>query len=124
MGDRLTLKSSAAYGLASGALATVFLLGKQRYRGRRETSCPLIHIGRIGMERASQRYCATLAGRISCGKHTAPFSEWHHWRIGAIGQLVSFDETAGRFTMLTSGLSGAAMATACAFHVSGRRCNY
>jgi len=44
-----------------------------------------------------------------------PFSEWHHWRIGAIGQLVSFDEASGWFTMPTSSLPNVAMATACAF---------
>jgi hypothetical protein len=44
-----------------------------------------------------------------------PFSEWHHWRVGAIGRLVSFDEASGRFTMSTSRPSDVATATACAF---------
>lgn len=44
-----------------------------------------------------------------------PFSEWHHWRIGAIGQLVSFDEVTGRFRILTSSPSSVAAATGCAF---------
>jgi len=44
-----------------------------------------------------------------------PFSEWHHWRVGAIGRLVSFDEAAGRFTMSASRPSDVAHATACAF---------
>lgn len=44
-----------------------------------------------------------------------PFSEWHHWRVGAIGRLVSFDGAARRFTMSASRPSDVATATACAF---------
>lgn len=44
-----------------------------------------------------------------------PFSEWHHWRPGAIGRLVSFNEPTGRFAMTTSSPSSVATAAACAF---------
>jgi hypothetical protein len=49
-------------------------------------------------------------------KHAyGPFSEWHHWRIGAIGRLLSFDQKSGCFTMPDASLANVAMATACAF---------
>lgn len=32
----------------------------------------------------------------------APFSEWHHWRPGAFGRLLSFDDSAATFTLRTS----------------------
>ena len=32
----------------------------------------------------------------------ASFSEWHHWRIGAFGRLLSFDESTATFSMTTS----------------------
>ena len=44
-----------------------------------------------------------------------PFSEWHHWRVGGIGRLVSFDDAARRFTMSASRQSDVATATACGF---------
>src|ERR1017187_6522332 len=44
-----------------------------------------------------------------------PFSEWHHWRVGGIGRLVSFDDAARRFTMSASRPSDVATATACGF---------
>jgi hypothetical protein len=51
-------------------------------------------------------------------QHYALFSEWHHWRVGAIGRLVSFDKKAGQYTMLTSSrtcVDMATLATLCAF---------
>ena len=31
----------------------------------------------------------------------APFSEWHHWRPGAFGRLLSFNESTSTFSMTT-----------------------
>lgn len=56
-----------------------------------------------------------VGGQVLWDNAYGPFSEWHHWRPGAIGRLVSFDEAARQFTMTTSSPSHVAMATACAF---------
>src|SRR5207247_8186156 len=45
----------------------------------------------------------------------APFSEWHHWRPGAIGRALSFDEDSSTFAMSTSDPSYEAMALAAGF---------
>ena len=58
-----------------------------------------------------------------------PFSEWHHWRPGAIGRLVSFDPNAMRFSMTSSSPAQVASALASAFlclyqtmHLTNRWC--
>jgi len=45
----------------------------------------------------------------------APFSEWHHWRPGAFGRLLSFDKGTSTFTMTTSEPSQLAEALAVGF---------
>jgi hypothetical protein len=45
----------------------------------------------------------------------APFSEWHHWRPGAFGRLLSFDESTATFSMTTSDPNQLAMALATGF---------
>jgi len=65
-------------------------------------------------ERESEILC-DVGGQDLLQHAYGPFSEWHHWRIGAIGRLVSFDGAARRFTMSASRPSDVATATACAF---------
>src|ERR1700720_4677053 len=45
----------------------------------------------------------------------APFSEWHHWRPGAFGRLLSFDDGTSTFSMTTSDPNQSAMALAIGF---------
>jgi hypothetical protein len=45
----------------------------------------------------------------------APFSEWHHWRPGAIGRLISFDDHNSTFAMSTTDPNSAAMSYATGF---------
>ena len=45
----------------------------------------------------------------------APFSEWHHWRPGAFGRLLSFDHGTSTFSMTTSDPNQAATALAVGF---------
>jgi len=45
----------------------------------------------------------------------APFSEWHHWRPGAFGRLMSFDKSTDTFSMATSDPNQLAMALAVGF---------
>ncbi|HWR21755.1 MAG TPA: DUF5677 domain-containing protein [Verrucomicrobiae bacterium] len=56
-----------------------------------------------------------VGGQVLLEHAYGPFSEWHHWRIGAIGRLVSFDAGAREFTMTTFRPSSVALAVACAF---------
>jgi hypothetical protein len=58
-----------------------------------------------------------------------PFSEWHHWRPGAIGRAISFDKGSSTFAMSTSDPSYAAMSYAAGFQclwqtlrILNRRC--
>lgn len=44
-----------------------------------------------------------------------PFSEWHHWRIGAFGQLMKYDHNSTTFEFTTRHASYTAMALAGAF---------
>lgn len=44
-----------------------------------------------------------------------PFSEWHHWRPGAFGRLLSFEESSSTFNMRTSDPNQVAMALATGF---------
>jgi len=59
----------------------------------------------------------------------APFSEWHHWRPGAIGRQISFDEGTSTFGMSTADPNYAAMSYAPGFQclwqtmrILNRRC--
>jgi len=44
-----------------------------------------------------------------------PFSEWHHWRPGAFGRLVSYDENTSTFDITTTDPNQVAMALATGF---------
>lgn len=44
-----------------------------------------------------------------------PFSEWHHWRPGAFGRLLSYDENTSTFIMTTADANQVAMALATGF---------
>jgi Family of unknown function (DUF5677) len=44
-----------------------------------------------------------------------PFSEWHHWRPGAFGRLLSYDEKTSTFIMTTADPNQVAMALATGF---------
>ena len=44
-----------------------------------------------------------------------PFSEWHHWRPGAFGRLLSFDESISTFTIATTDPNQAAQAVTTGF---------
>lgn len=45
----------------------------------------------------------------------APFSEWHHWRPGAFGRLLSFNEGSSTYSMTTSDPNQIATALAVGF---------
>jgi len=56
-----------------------------------------------------------VGGTTLLEKAYGPFSEWHHWRIGAFGRLLSFDESISTFTIATSDPNQVAMAVATGF---------
>lgn len=56
-----------------------------------------------------------VGGTILLEGAYVPFSEWHHWRPGAFGRLLSFDESTSTFSMTTSDPSQLAMALATGF---------
>ena len=70
-----------------------------------------------------------IGGQVLLEGAYAPFSEWHHWRPGAIGRLISFDEDTSTFAMTTSDPNYEAMSYAVGFQclwqvmrILNRRC--
>lgn len=56
-----------------------------------------------------------VGGQVLYEQAYGPFSEWHHWRPGAFGRLLSFDHANAIFTMATTDPNQVATAVATGF---------
>ena len=56
-----------------------------------------------------------VGGQVLLEGAYSPFSEWHHWRPGAFGRLLSFDKQTSTFAMTTADPNQVAMALATGF---------